>query len=157
MIGRAIQLHPAFIEIDISKAPRVGEEVDLTYRIVSLYEVMDFSTMIHITKRTVGNAEKRVLIENVVSGADLAWQGDLKPGEPVVVTSTVVFTEAGDWRIGVFGEIPVNEVRPGDVIWLNVTDARGSFGWEERHTRTNYDPSASQIPEPTETPKSCGG
>ena len=121
------ELHPVFIALDISKAPRVGEEAVLTYRIESLYEVTDFSTQFVVYKRTEGVAEKKVPVDNIVTGGALTWTGDLIPGVPIVVTSTIVFPEEGDWKIGVRRD----EGKYFDHIWINVTDTRGSFGWEE--------------------------
>jgi hypothetical protein len=139
------EMNPVVIDLDISKPPRVGEEAVITYRIRSLYEVADFSTQFLVYKRTEGVAQERVPVENIITGADLAWEGDLKPGEPVVVTTMVVFPEAGDWRIGVYGDIPDSNFTPADKIQLNVTDVRGSYGWEERRTRSTLTPGASQI------------
>jgi hypothetical protein len=140
--------HPVVIDLDISKAPQVGEQAVLTYRIKSLYEVADFTTHYRIYKRTEGNAEIDIPIENVVLGADLTWEGDLILGKPVVVTSTVVFPEAGDWKIGVYGNSKarkeINYAGYSDYIWLNITDVRGSYGWEERRTRSDYDESQIQ-------------
>jgi hypothetical protein len=121
------ELHPIFIALDISKAPLVGEEVTLTYRIESLYEVPNFSTQFVVYKRTIGVAEERVSPDKIISGNNLSWQGDLIPGQPIVVTSTIVFPEEGDWKIGVRRD----EGRYFDYIWINVTDTRGSFGWED--------------------------
>lgn len=129
------ELHPVAIDLDISKAPRVGEEVVLTYRIRSYYEVTDFSAGLQVFKRTVGVAEVRIPVESIVSSGISTWQGDLIPGEPIVVTCTIVFPEEGDWEINAYGNSlarkQVNRIGYIDYIKMNSTDTRGSFGWED--------------------------
>ena len=129
------ELHPVFIDLDISKAPRVGEEVVLTYRIESLDEVADFSTQFVVYKRTEGNAEERIPGDSIITAGSPAWTGDLVPGEPIIVTSTITFPEEGDWKIGVRRDQGIYF----DYIWINVTNTRGSFGWEERKPPQNPD------------------
>jgi len=129
------ELHPVAIDLDISKAPRVGEEAVLTYRIRSFNEVTDFSAELQVFKRTVGVAEVRIPVESIMSSGISTWQGDLIPGEPVVVTCTIVFPEEGDWKINAYGNSlarkQVNRIGYIDYIKMNSTDTRGSFGWED--------------------------
>lgn len=99
------ELHPVAIDLDISKAPRVGEEAVLTYRIRSFNEVTDFSTRYILEKRTEDAPLLSIPLDRVEINGPLTWTGDLIPGEEVVVTSTIVFPEEGDWRIGVYGEL----------------------------------------------------
>lgn len=124
-------LHPIITELDISKAPKVGEETLLTCHVSSLYDIPDFSVQITFRKRTDGDRTEAVPENNLLINGSLSWKGDLKKDTPPQLYATIKFPESGDWWIHVQGNYPATD-RPGiaDEIKLNVNRNRGYFGWE---------------------------
>jgi hypothetical protein len=121
---------PILLALDISKAPKVGEEAILTCRITSLQDVPDFPTNITFStwqKATTGTPIPGT--ELLVKG-DLAWRGNLKAGEAVEFSATIKFPETGDWLIHGQGSILTNGTGSADEIKMTITRDRGSFGWK---------------------------
>ena len=125
-------LNPVVMELDISRPPRVGEEVTITCRISSLYDVPDFTTELRFFRRT----GERIPADSVLVKGFTKWDFDLKAGNPIEVSATVKFSEAGDWRIGAYGNSLQNIQNQyfgfADNLQMNVGSDKGSFGWQEQ-------------------------
>jgi hypothetical protein len=118
--------------LDIAKAPLTGESVQLTCTITSPYDVTDFSMRSEFRKRE-GTQLSFVPSSSLLTEGELVWQGNIKALEPVVVSATVQFPEAGDWEIYVEGNSQANELNHlggyGDSLQLTVGEKRSSYGW----------------------------
>jgi len=145
------ELNPVIFNLDISKAPGVGEEAIVTYRIESSIEVADFFTRYEIDKNIEGS-RKNVPIETIYLSGEISWNGDLKPGEPVTVTTIIKFPEIGEWQISVYGNSQAREEQHrygySDYINLTITDSKSFFGWKPEIQPTSH----QNWPTPTLTP-----
>jgi hypothetical protein len=129
-------LRPVIMVLNIAKAPRAGEAVPVTRTLTSLHDVADFSMLYKFMKRGEDGQTNDISNSGLLKDGDLAWQGNLKAKEPVVVSATIQFPEPGDWSIVVEGNSKANEEnhlgRYSDYLDLNMTAERGSFGWLTR-------------------------
>jgi hypothetical protein len=125
---------PVILDLDISKAPRVGEEAILSCRISSLHDMPDFSAQISFWKRLADDSMLEVSPDKILINGDVEWKGDLKQNEPVDFSASIKFPEEGDWEIYVGGNSPENKASRGggfaDIIRMNIGADGGSFGWE---------------------------
>ena len=125
-------LNPVIQELDISKAPTVGEETILTCNIYSLYDVSDFSTQITFRKRTVGNKTRKVSGDNLLVDGVLNWTGNVSKDVPSQFSATIKFPEEGDWQIHVQGNYPTSEKYAfSDEMHLHVSHDLSYFGWKD--------------------------
>ena len=135
------ELHPVTIELDISKPPRAGEEATITYRIDSLNDISDFSTELRFFRRS----GERVSADKLLVKGEAITELDLKAGVPAEISATVVFPDADDWRIAVYGVSPENirekTAGAGDGIELTVASDIGSFGWKYQKIMPSPPPS----------------
>jgi hypothetical protein len=137
---------PVTLELDISKLPRVGEEVLLTCRISSIIDYPDYSARVSLWKRVEGQQISQVPEGSILLAGDLKWGGDLKKGESVEFSATIKFPEEGDWEIRALGDHPKY---PGnfftDTIQISIRTDRQFFGWEEYPVDIDY----GDTPQPT--------
>jgi hypothetical protein len=128
------QSQPFGIELDISKAPRVGEEVILTCKMISLQDADNFTAKIEFSKRQDDGSLFTVSSNDLVQKGDIQWTGNLKKGEPVTFTTSVKFSEAGNWEIYAQGNSEQNiknqKIGAADSIKFSIDDLRSSFGWD---------------------------
>jgi hypothetical protein len=124
--------HPVTVELDISKAPRAGEEATITCRVASLGDVPNFSVELRFFRRS----GQRVPADNLLVSGNGTWSFDLKAGTPVNLSTKVKFPDPDDWRIEVVGNslenINAHMAGFADYIPLSVRTDKSSFGWEER-------------------------
>jgi hypothetical protein len=133
MIGPGVPTdkHPVTLGLDISKAPRAGEEVTLSCRIVSLIDVPDFSIDWSFMRR-LGAVGQDISETELLSSADLSWKIDIKKGEPVVFSTTFKFPTEGNWEIWVSGKSGARYLTDsGHYMKISITSTRSSFGWME--------------------------
>jgi hypothetical protein len=120
-----------FIETDISKAPKAGEEATVTVQIDSLHDVSDFSAEITLLESGKGWISPS---DFVVSGFP-SWIGDLKANQISKFSIIVKFPETGDWEILVSGNSKERELNQrggyADSIKITITPAMSYFGWME--------------------------
>jgi len=98
--------------LDISKAPRPGEKILLTYRLVSLKtDVPEFYTFVRLWNRVISTTERYYVFTHVFSAEDkwilngsLKYLGSLKKGNPIVLTATVKIPEEGEWQFHAAGD-----------------------------------------------------
>lgn len=125
--------NPVIIQLDISKPPLVGEEVNLTCTIASLYDEPDFSARITFLK-SPGIKTDIPLSEFLVNG-DLTWEGDLKSQTPVTFSAVIKFPEEGEWRIYAFGNSLERETAQfsgfADSIMITIAGDKTYYGWKE--------------------------
>jgi hypothetical protein len=148
--GEAVpnELRPVIMELDISKAPLMGEEAVVTCRIVSLHDVTDFSATIIFLKNGV-----QVPGENLMVQGSLGWTGDLKQGQPVEFSATITFHDEGSWEIIASGNSLDNEINhisgSGDILGMTIQNNLSFFGFMEHPTPTPTEP--TRYPTPTAT------
>lgn len=101
-------------DLSISEAPALNEVVKLTLTVLFHGDAANTTAQIKLP----GGA-------TLLSG-NLTWQGDLKAGEPVILSAGIVFREAGRWSIeGVAKAIGTSNA---DYIYLTVGVDHGEFG-----------------------------
>jgi hypothetical protein len=122
---------PILLALDISKAPKLGEEAVLTCRITSLHDVADLPTKITFSTWQKATTGTEIPGTNLLVNGDLEWRGSLKVGEPIEFSATIKFPEEGDWLIHGQGDILTNGTGSADEIRMNITRDRGSFGWKQ--------------------------
>lgn len=122
---------PVILELDISKVPRVGEEVILTCRILSMIDAPDYSVQISFTRRLEDNSILKIPGDSLLVDGNLKWEGDLKKDEPVEFSASIKFPEDGDWEIMALGDCPTNDkLEFAYRVKMNIAGDKGSFGWE---------------------------
>jgi hypothetical protein len=147
---------PAMLELNISKAPRVGEEAVVTCRVTSLHDETNVRLYLVFSKFNKGFngtpiPAERILVKGepgwvnsastqpgetmppdimILENKQLARVLDLKQGEPLEFSFTVKFPEEGDWLIHGQGDF-LNNNRGGfaEEMKININRDRGSFGW----------------------------
>jgi hypothetical protein len=128
----ANEMYPVSLGLDISKAPRAGEDVTLSCRINSLIDVSDFSIYWSFSRR-LGDTTQEIPVSELLSSKDLAWRIDIKKGEPVVFSTTIKFPSEGDWEISASGKSGAKYLTgSGHQLKLSITSTRSYFGWIER-------------------------
>jgi hypothetical protein len=135
--GEAVpnELRPVIMELNISKAPLVGEEAVVTCRIDSLHDVTDFSAQVIFWLKNEKSFLK-IPVEQVLVDGDLGWTGDLKQGQPVEFSATVKLPEYGYWDIYAYGNSLENESNHmdghADNIYMTVGNELSYFSSETR-------------------------
>jgi hypothetical protein len=135
---------PVILVTDISKAPKVGEEANLTCHITSLYDINDFLAKITISKWKKGTTGTVISETDLLVKGDLVWRGSLKAMNPIDMVATIKFPEAGDWKIHYdgntpnYGNTPKIDIRYANEIRMTVTPIRGSFGWQNYPEQLMY-------------------
>jgi len=139
---------PVIVELDISKAPRVGEEAILNCRITSLHDVPDFSAKVNFFKDGIKTSGDNLLVQG-----SLEWFGDLKHGQPVELSASIKFPEEGNWEIRGGGNSLENEAnhRGGyaDILQITIEDDLSFFGFRHDHEKPS---TISGAPYVTATP-----
>jgi hypothetical protein len=124
---------PILLVLDISKAPKVGEEAILTCRITSLHDVSDLPTKIDFSKWQQATKRTPIPGTDLLVKGDLDWRGSLKSGQPVEFSATIKFPEEGDWLVHGQGNILTTNIGNNafsDEIRMTFTGDRGSYGWK---------------------------
>ena len=120
---------PVILVLDISKAPRVGEEAVLSCRISSLHDVPDFSAQITFSRRLEDNSLLEMPGGRLLINGDLKWAGNLKQNEPAEFSATIRFPEEGDLEVYAGGNSLENEANKRfgfyDYFLMNLTSDRG--------------------------------
>ena len=125
---------PIIIELDIPKAPLVGEEATLTCTIASLHDVPDFSETIDFYKRLPNGGEEKANSADFLVSGSLTWQGNLKQVEPTVFSVVIKFPKEGEWEIYAEGNSQerINKQYAGycDTMEIGISSIRSYFGWK---------------------------
>ena len=134
------QSEPVIMELDISKAPKVGEEATLTCTIASLHDVADYYVSIAFHRRLGDNTILTVPGSELLLKGALQWQGNLKRAQPTIFTTTINFPEEGDWEIYAAGKSHENidNHNPGysDNLEINISSVVSSYGWKPLYVKT---------------------
>jgi hypothetical protein len=128
------QFDPVILELDISKAPKAGEEVTLTCTIASLHDVPDYSLAFTFYQRLPDNNLIQVPGSNLLVKGELQWHGNLKQAEPTVFTATIKFLEEGDFEIYAGGISPTNinnqKGEDADILDITIKSTTNFYGWK---------------------------
>ena len=128
------QFDPVILELDISKAPKVGEEFTLTCTIASLHDVPDYSLSFTFYQRLPDNNLIQVPGANLLVKGELQWRGNLKQAEPTVFTTTIKFPEEGDFEIYAGGISPTNinnqKGEDADILDITIKSTISFYGWQ---------------------------
>ena len=76
----------------LSNPLKLNEEAQLTFTIGVMPEY----------NKAINNLSAEIVLPEgfVHVSGDLTWQGDLNPGQPIQITSTIKSVKTGDWSIG---------------------------------------------------------
>jgi hypothetical protein len=125
--GLPTDFNPVSVGLDISKAPRPGEEVTLSCRIISLIDVHDFSIQWSFYR-----GPEKIPETEFLTSKDLDWKIDLKKDEPVIFSTVIKFPTEGDWDISAVGKSGTNYLTgSGHRLKMSITSTRSFFGWIE--------------------------
>jgi hypothetical protein len=131
--------NPTVLTLDIPKIPKAGEEVIISCCIESLLDGPGYSAKIEFARRLGDGSIDKIPGGSLLVDGDLEWRGNLKKGEPVKFSATVIFPENGDWRIQVLGdnlEFPGNLLL--DTIEMHINDNKGYYGWGEQIIKWDF-------------------
>jgi hypothetical protein len=129
VLGPVIFPDPVSLGLDISKAPRPGEEVTLSWRVNSIIDIPDFSIQWFFYRR-LGDDVQKIPETELLSNADLSWKTDIKKDIPVVFSTTIKLPTEGDWDITAEGK-ERTKIITGAVysLKLSITSTNSYFGW----------------------------
>jgi hypothetical protein len=123
---------PVTLGLDISKAPRPGEDVTLSCRNNSVIYVQDVSIERYFLRR-LGDTIEEIPAVKLLSSSDLGWKTNLKKDESVVFSTQVKFPTEGEWEIAASGNSEAKPlIQSGYRLKLSITSSRSYFGWAER-------------------------
>jgi hypothetical protein len=132
---------PVTLGLDLSRAPRVGEEVTLSCRITSVVDMPDISIE-WVFYRTLGETTQVISPAEMLSSADLDWATDIRKGEPVVFSTQIKFPAEGEWEIVAMGKSGTRYLTgAAHRMRFDITPSKSYFGWVYTHSG-----------EPTDTP-----
>jgi hypothetical protein len=123
---------PMTVQVDISKAPRLDEAVELTWTINSIRDMAEVNGWVNF-RQMEGTEEVDVPAEDILVEGDLNWEGSLKKDIPIQLSAIIRFPEEGDWRIQARARAPEQEGGCADSLFLNVSAEKGRWGWAEPH------------------------
>jgi hypothetical protein len=112
---------PITVNLEISKAPRLNETAIIKLLIHSAVNADN-------TEGAIELPDAAIKIEG-----DIYWKGNLAQGVNVELVSKIKFVKEGNWEIKGYAKHEINKENYwGDVdyIYLNVTEASGSFGYK---------------------------
>jgi hypothetical protein len=128
------ETRPISVTLKPSKAPLVGEPLDLTVACTSIRDLEQAEIFVSVSLGNDGPGKTRIPLEDVLVGGSLTWQGSMKRGETVVLTGTLVFPKEGDWVIGGWGRAtPESTAGNVDNVFLNVGKEYSRYGWNDSH------------------------
>jgi len=145
---------PVWMELQLPKAPEVGEEVELTCTMYSSYWDLPGEASIEFEladREHSYDGTIKMSSDKVLANGDLNWKGILNKKAATEFSCIVKFPYEGDWRI--LGRFNINEswVNPydqvsigysfGDSINFHVGKNFGMFGWEK-----DYSPNTGPYP-----------
>ncbi len=125
---------PMTVQVDIPKAPRLDEAVELTWTINSIRDIADVNGWVNF-RRMEGAEEVEVPAEDILVEGDLNWEGSLKKDTPVQLSAIIRFPAEGDWEIEARARSPEQEGGCADGLFLNVGKEKGRWGWVEPHEK----------------------
>jgi hypothetical protein len=142
---------PMTVELDISKAPRLDEPVELTWVINSIRDIAEANGEVKFYLME-GTDRVEVSMEDILIEGDLSWEGPLKEDTSVQFSATIKLPLEGDWEIHASADCytepePINS---GSVLFLHVGKDKGRWGWAEPHKKPHQGP-APPPDEPTES------
>ena len=111
---------PITVQLILSKAPKLEEPADLTYKVSSVLDAPGTTAEILLP-------EGAVLIDG-----ELTWIGDLEANEPVQLKATMKFVKEGNWIVEAIAR---RDLENGDVwadavqIYLHITEDAGQVGF----------------------------
>jgi hypothetical protein len=112
---------PILVHLDISKAPKLNEEVELVLEIEAYKDAPGTTAEIELPPEA-----------RLVSG-DLHWEGDVKADSPVRLPVRILFTQEGEYTIGGKALCPISPDMvwgDADYLYLTVKQDCGTFGFE---------------------------
>jgi hypothetical protein len=116
---------PLIIQLSMTKAPKVEEEVDV------MLEIRAYRGAPGTTAEIVLPPQARLI------RGELKWQGDVSVDQPMRLAIRIAFTQTGEYAI----EASALRVVDADMIWgdqdsifLTVKQDSGQFGWESAGT-----------------------
>jgi hypothetical protein len=131
------EMYPVSLGLDISKAPRAGEVVNLSCRIRSVIDLPDVSIAWSLLRR-LGDTAEDLPETDLLSSTDLAWNTDLKKNEPIVFSTTIKFPTEGDWELSATGKSGTKYITgSGHRLKLSITSSKSYFGWAEQLVKLN--------------------
>ncbi|MFB0556601.1 MAG: hypothetical protein ACETVW_01950, partial [Dehalococcoidia bacterium] len=89
---------PLSVQVDIPKAPRLDEPVELTWVVNSIRDIGEVEAEIEFY-RMEGTDRVEVLAQDVLVEGDLSWEGSLKKDTLVQLSATIKLPQEGDWEI----------------------------------------------------------
>ncbi len=125
---------PMTVQLDISKAPRLDEPVELTWVITSIRDIAEANGEVKFYLM-VGTDRVEVSMEDMLIEGDLSWEGSLKKDTPVQLSAIIRFPEEGDWRIQAWAHSPEQEGGSAHSLFLHIGKEKGRFGWVEPHEK----------------------
>jgi hypothetical protein len=111
---------PVNLHLEISKAPRLDEEVILRCVVEAAFDAPHSWARIELP-------EGAVLVDGKTS-----WEGDLSKEVPVELQATIKFVEDGNWTIKAVARHDIDETNwwgDTEYIYLYVTQDHGRFGF----------------------------
>jgi hypothetical protein len=129
--------NPVRMKLDISRAPRVGEEAVMTCTVNSLHAVNNFKVTPFFDRRTADTIYYHMPGDDLIRNGALSWYGDLKPGVPLVLSAALKFPQEGEWRIQITGKsLPPGRVYIDggyqDYLDITINNTRSYYGWPDR-------------------------
>jgi hypothetical protein len=120
------------VQVDISKAPRLDEAVELTWTINSIRDMSEVNGWVNF-RRMEGTEEVEVPAEDILVEGDLNWEGSPKKDIPIQLSAIIRFPAEGDWEIEARARSPEEEGGCADSLFLNVGAEEGRWGWAQPH------------------------
>ena len=130
---------PITVRLILSKAPKLGEPVDLTFIVSSILDAPGATATILLPDGAI------------VMDGDLEWVGDLGAKEPLTLRASMKFVDEGNWTIEAKA---LRELETGDVwgdaayIYLYVTEEAGHVGFSTETPPRSSDQEAPTPPTP---------
>jgi hypothetical protein len=147
----ADEKHPVFLGLDMTHPPLAGEEVTITYLVLSpYYDIDDFKVETDFTRRTEDNEIVKVPAVEIVVNTEIGWdvdawgntiwkdwETDIAKNEVRELTHIIRFPEPGEWQIHIYGSCVLPEngyYGAGDTIKLTITEDKAYYGWQDRRS-----------------------
>ena len=137
--------------LDLSKPPRVGEPIELTWSIVSAKDVKEAFVWIGFYLMEPGRPKAATIPrESILIAGDLYWEGSLRKNVPASSSATIILPKEGDWQIILWRSGTDIASLGGPTVTLNTTEAGGRWGWVESHREEHGDDQLPDAPLPAD-------